>query len=124
MEWTDLLARWKELGTVGIVILVLAKLGDKAFVWLLDAFGVKIKRAQSREDGLATEVANLRKDVDSMGKRLTRVEVAYEVAAGTAHRCADGIERELKKFPTEFPTILFYVDQLRTVQAIEDVLKN
>lgn len=124
MEWVELFSHWKELGSVGVVILVLAKLGDKIFAWLLDVLGVNIKRSQSREDGLAIEVAKLRLDVDAQGKRLTKIEGAYDLVAALAHRCADGIAAELKRLSLDCPTIQFFVDQLRAVQTVEDVLKD
>jgi hypothetical protein len=117
-------SHWKEAGGVGLIVLLLAKVGARAFDWSLDMLGINIKRGQSREDLLAEGMEKLRSEFSEMGKRLTKVEAAYDVTAGICHRCADGIEGELRRLTIDSPTITFFVSQLREVELIEEVFKG
>lgn len=124
MEFAEIISRWKEFGTIGVVILILAKLGDKVFVWVLKKLDVNTQRAQTREDKLAVDVEALKVKSAEQDRRLTRVEGAYDSVHGVAHRSANGIEEQLVKLGLELPTVMFYVDMLRTVRSMEEVLKS
>lgn len=124
MEIAEILSRWKEFGALGVAILILAKLGDKAFVWLLDILGVRIKRSQSREDELEKIVAKMRVELDEVKEDVVQMKSALRSNYVVAQRAADGIEKELRARSLELPTVQFFVEQLRTIQPAEEVLKD
>ena len=124
MEIADIVSRWKELGALGVGVLVLAKLGDKAFVWVLDILGVRIKRSQSREDELDKVVATMRCELDAVKEDVVQMRGALRTYYGIVHRAADGIQRELQRASVELPTVQFFIEELRTVQPVEEILKD
>lgn len=124
MEIAEIMARWKEFGALGVAVLVIAKLGDKAFIWLLDVLGVRIKRSQSREDELDKVVALMRAELDELKEDVVQMRSALRTYYGIVHRAADGIERELKRANVELPTVQFFVEELRTIQPVEEILKD
>lgn len=121
MDFTDLLAQWKELGTLGVGVLILAKLGARVLDWVLDNSGVKIKRRLSREDGWEAKFENQDRRLDLCESRLSKLEQVYRVTHQLAHSAASGIERECGRVPINAANILFYVAQLRTIQTLDEV---
>lgn len=124
MEIAEILSRWKEFGGLGVAILILAKLGDKAFVWLLEVLNVRMKRSQTREDDLEKTVAAMRVDLNAVKEDVFQLKSALRSNYVVAQRAADGIEKVLRARNLELPTVEFFVDQLRTIQPAEEVLKD
>ena len=120
MDVAEIVLRWKEFGALGVAIVLLYKLLDKAFAWLLEILGVKIKRGQSREDDLDTEVKALRADLNELKEDMAQMRAARRVDYEIANSAAIGIEKELIKHSLDLPTVSFFVDQLRTIRPLEE----
>ena len=124
MELAEIFSRWKEFGALGVAIMLLYKLLDKAFAWLLEVLGVRIKRDQSREDDLDTEVKSLRADMDEMKSDMAQMRAAIRAGYEVAKGAADGIERELIARELNLPTIMFFVQQLRTIKPLDEPVRS
>ena len=123
-ELTLIFSHWKEIGGVGVSLILLYRLLVKVVEWALDYWGIKIKRKQSHEDELSTTVAVIRVELDAVKEDVVALKNAYRFVHALVQRVADGIEAELLRLGIESAMMRFFVGQLREVQAIEDVLKD
>lgn len=121
MDFLDLASKWKELGTLGVVVLVMANLGKRLLDWTLDTLGVKIKRGQTREDEWSAKFEMQDARLDACESRVNKLEQVYRVTHQIAHRAADGIEAECARAPINPAAILFFAGQLRTIQTLDEV---
>ena len=121
MDVAEIVLRWKEFGALGVAIVLLYKLLDKAFAWLLEVLGVRIKRGQSREDQQDDEMRKLRADMDELKEDVAQMREAIKSNYSIAKRAADGIEKQLVKADLNLPTVMFFVDELRTIRPLEEI---
>ncbi len=104
-----------------MVVLLIAKLCEKLLDRVLEHWGINIKRHQSSEDKLADKVSVLSDRLDEVESMVARFKEVYRVTHGLTFRAARGIRKECDNTPVDVDRILFFVDELQSIQPPEEI---